>query len=1353
MSNNYFDWPAKPAQDRFVRFDTVRAADNNEAFDLVSAGFDLLPDPDALARGSQMYATSTTGNDSYVIAVSPNVNSYDDGDTYLVGVDVGNTGAASLNVNGLGSKVIVRYDGSAIETGDISAGQIIQVSYSAAQGKFQLSSSSATANAAAAAASAVAAAASASAAGVSAAAAAASAAAAAASASAAGTSATSASNSAIAAAASAAAAAALVAALDPDTSAAAADPYADADRFPMKQGGVWKRGTMSVLASYILRTATAYLLASASAVARSIFDKMRETVSAEDFGADPTGVADSTAAVQAALNNTEGPGGAPLPVRMKEGGSYTLGSGGVLIPVGGGLLCSGQFEFYCPAAAFPNVANQTYDSTSVAVRAVGLLVAPYTQHDGVRIRGMKVRYEVADARYLAGVSLRNVKNFFLDDVEVMGMPIGRGIQIDSSNNGKIRHAYIHDCTTNHAAYGYTPQMTGLETDQSRVPANGVGIASITFVGTTATMTTTEPHNRCTGETITVTGAAPAQYNVVAAAITVTGPKTLTYTMGGVPATNATIVGSYICTAAGSYDISVEYLRAKHLTFGAAAIAAYGEQTDGYHTLFCSHNIQFIEPDVEDVSEGWDNQGRDVITIGGIFKDCRDWASKHIHGANNCSQIGSRIVRPGRAGIVVSTSNGNGDVHDLLFSDITIEQVDPNGSFSDTAAIKTIDNGSFDMFNITCRGIKVRSPANMDYLVDADIGTGMVFEVDSPDGYAVAPYSFASVVEATFRTPNSEDVRLDANGTTAHSVYRNYGITAIGDQVGRTVVFGAGGAVGQQAYREFVRATGDWSAGASRSSKYVREVTQASTVYEVLEQDYIKMLLTGASGQRLVVQDTAAGADEKIWQQALASGDLTRGTRTDLDGAGATFETVSRTGTVVDMINWNATTMRFGGISSALRRFDIDASGAVTQSYSNNSLTLVNDVQNPGITASGQGVYRRVQFGAGGVVGAVAFQEEVQASEDWSAGAARSSVVVVKGIKDGATGEIYRFDLDSMRLSVPLTVTANSASAALQITQAGAGNAVTVEDVASDTTPFIIDASGLTALGHTAAIAGQQGNAKLGIDGSGGGMAMALQRNTNDAGGVIMELVKSRGTAPNAVTIVQSGDAIGSLMYTASDGVVYRQAAIIRAEVDGTPGSGDMPARLLFLVTLDGAAAPSEAMRIANTKVVSMQAQLDLSAAAAGPIAFPASQNASAGANVFDDYEEGTWTPVLTFVTPGNLNVVYSVQVGTYTKVGREVHLHVHLTLSTFTHTTASGNLNITGSPFTAANNNLVNTGVLAWTGITKANYTAMALAMTPNSAVGIVRASGSGQVLATLTTADMPTGGTPQLHGQMTFHV
>ena len=85
----------------------------------------------------------------------------------------------------------------------------------------------------------------------------------------------------------------------------------------------------------------------------------------------------------------------------------------------------------------------------------------------------------------------------------------------------------------------------------------------------------------------------------------------------------------------------------------------------------------------------------------------------------------------------------------------------------------------------------------------------------------------------------------------------------------------------------------------------------------------------------------------------------------------------------------------------------------------------------------------------------------------------------------------------------------------------------------------------------------------------------------------------------------------------------------------------------------------------------------------GQIAFPAAQSSSAGANTLDDYEESTWVPTLTFATPGDLSVVYSLRIGNYQKIGRWVHCIAELATSTWTHTTASGNFQVTGLPFAA----------------------------------------------------------------------
>jgi hypothetical protein len=75
--------------------------------------------------------------------------------------------------------------------------------------------------------------------------------------------------------------------------------------------------------------------------------------------------------------------------------------------------------------------------------------------------------------------------------------------------------------------------------------------------------------------------------------------------------------------------------------------------------------------------------------------------------------------------------------------------------------------------------------------------------------------------------------------------------------------------------------------------------------------------------------------------------------------------------------------------------------------------------------------------------------------------------------------------------------------------------------------------------------------------------------------------KSRSASVGGNTIVQSGDAVGSISFQGNDGSEFVAAASITAEVDGTPGANDMPGRLVFSTTADGASSPTERMRITS----------------------------------------------------------------------------------------------------------------------------------------------------------------------------
>ena len=79
------------------------------------------------------------------------------------------------------------------------------------------------------------------------------------------------------------------------------------------------------------------------------------------------------------------------------------------------------------------------------------------------------------------------------------------------------------------------------------------------------------------------------------------------------------------------------------------------------------------------------------------------------------------------------------------------------------------------------------------------------------------------------------------------------------------------------------------------------------------------------------------------------------------------------------------------------------------------------------------------------------------------------------------------------------------------------------------------------------------------------------------------------------------------------------------------------------------------------------------------IAFPATQVASSDANTLDDYEEGTFTPVLNFST-GTTGLTGTIT-GKYTKIGNVVYMSILINLTN--KGSSSGYAYIDGLPFTS----------------------------------------------------------------------
>lgn len=153
-------------------------------------------------------------------------------------------------------------------------------------------------------------------------------------------------------------------------------------------------------------------------------------------------------------------------------------------------------------------------------------------------------------------------------------------------------------------------------------------------------------------------------------------------------------------------------------------------------------------------------------------------------------------------------------------------------------------------------------------------------------------------------------------------------------------------------------------------------------------------------------------------------------------------------------------------------------------------------------------------------------------------------------------------------------------------------AVTVNESSADV-DFRIESNGLShalfvdggndkvIINHTTTVSQAGVAPQFQVHGTGSATSsISATRNSNDTGGPYLILSKSRGTSTGAVTVVQDDDILGQIMFAGADGGdLAPVGASIQAFVDGTPGTDDMPGRLVFSTTADGAQTATERMRI------------------------------------------------------------------------------------------------------------------------------------------------------------------------------
>jgi hypothetical protein len=171
-----------------------------------------------------------------------------------------------------------------------------------------------------------------------------------------------------------------------------------------------------------------------------------------------------------------------------------------------------------------------------------------------------------------------------------------------------------------------------------------------------------------------------------------------------------------------------------------------------------------------------------------------------------------------------------------------------------------------------------------------------------------------------------------------------------------------------------------------------------------------------------------------------------------------------------------------------------------------------------------------------------------------------------------------------------------------------------------------------------------------------------------------------GTAPFVVTSTTN---VANLNASSHNGATFASpgaiggttaSAITGTTITGTDTTEATSTTAAALKTAGGLAVAKKIYAGDNIVVVSGKG-IDFSATAG-----------TGTSELLADYEEGTWTPVLTLNTPGDSAVTYTGQYGNYVKIGKQVTVTGFIAVATWSTGTGSGGPIITGLPYTVGTN-------------------------------------------------------------------
>ena len=296
-------------------------------------------------------------------------------------------------------------------------------------------------------------------------------------------------------------------------------------------------------------------------------------------------------------------------------------------------------------------------------------------------------------------------------------------------------------------------------------------------------------------------------------------------------------------------------------FGATAITAYGEQSDGINLngagddadATTSRNHLIINPYIKNTGDCIDMFCQGAVIIGGQLIDGYNDGIKVTTGARRNKIIGTHILRPGLFGISFESAQLPGYTQDVEDNDVigvTVENVNPNNVWSATNsfAFGTRYNGTPTFFPHRNRVIGCRVVGPNTYMRNAvrvECGDGNEFDVRGENN-AVSDFTFVHPSLATntvIGTGKKTHIRAYVNG--------NETITGLATE---TVVFD----------------TEQWDTNGEFNTTTFTYTANAHRLIRVKSQ--VRLASAGAAVYRLYIQKTGVNVAETEFEVDVG-GDL------------------------------------------------------------------------------------------------------------------------------------------------------------------------------------------------------------------------------------------------------------------------------------------------------------------------------------------------------------------------------------------------------------------------------------------------------------------------------------------------